>query len=670
MNIVSVISDIWERRKKTIRGAAIGLGVLFGLFLIIEVFFYSSSAFFPKACTVCHYENLAYNTWKGSTHKNVSCSQCHHYRPGLYSSFIAKYWSGFYSGHPYVDVKDESCFSCHGKEILNDTLTFKNNVHFLHADHYNRVNRTVELRCSSCHTALEGGGHMQVSEETCFLCHFKGVKRGQAYTGCPSCHGTPKEIIQHGGFVFSHESYLRVGVTCDQCHINVAKGTGEVPRRICRDCHVERMKEYSNAFKVHEIHVGKLDLRCNRCHTEIQHGDIQLVETLEVRCENCHGTSHSNQKEMYMGTGGKGIPNVPSRMFAAQVSCEGCHPRMTAEHPMTPKQELQAKRQACVRCHGKGFDRMLDDWLKVMNRLTREVKPIIDQAQRTVKHINPANPKAAQLKSLLEDAIFDYRFVVNGRGAHNIDYAVRLLKKSVSNVQEALAELGRSAPVVADPVLTTPDGYCMAFCHHIVKPPERVTFERIDFPHKMHVEEVGLECTVCHSPDKHGLRVITKSECMNCHHGQQDLACSTCHVEQQELYTGKIKELHVQGDADVMAQAEVGCDGCHDVSQTGEVLTLVAEACVNCHEEGYDEMVREWHNDLQDEMAEVTALVTKANEKIRSGEISGKAAVELRKRIRKAQGLLRFLDKAKPAHNRALSEDLLSKAKESLQQFL
>ena len=671
MNIVSVIADIWQRRKGTIKALAIVAGVLLAVFLVVEIFFYASSAYFPGACTVCHYEDLTYNSWKESHHSEVSCSECHHYRLGLYTSFVARYWTGLYSGHPIVDVRDEACFKCHGEEIMKDTLTYKNNVHFTHSDHYKKVNRTVELRCSSCHSAFEGPGHMAVSEDNCFLCHFKGAKRGQAYTGCPSCHGTPRDVIQHGGFVFSHESYLRAGVTCDQCHVSVASGTGEVPKRVCRDCHVERLEEYKNAFKIHEIHVSKLDLKCNRCHTEIKHGDIQLVQTLEVRCESCHGTSHSAQKEMYMGSGGRGVPDVPSRMFIAQVSCEGCHPRMTEEHPLTPKQELQEKRKACVRCHGKGFDRMLDDWLREMRKVTGEVKPLIDRARKLVRNLKDSDPEQSQIKSMLEDAIYNYEFVVNGRGAHNIDYAVRLLKKSVDYVQQAMSQLGRSVPPVADPVLTTSDGYCMAFCHHIVKPPVRTEFERIDFPHQLHVEEVGLECTVCHSPDKHGLRVITKSQCMSCHHEQQDLACGVCHVQQKELYTGKLKELGIEGDPDVMAAAEVTCDGCHDVSQEGEVLTMVQEACVTCHDdESYKEMLIEWYNTLQDEMAEVTALIAQANEKIRKGEIQGNKVIELRKRIQKAQKILNFLDKAKPVHNQALSEELLTQAKESLQEFL
>jgi DnaJ-class molecular chaperone len=659
MNWILAISNFWERYRKTIRNVLYVLAALFLVIVLIEVFFHASATYFPGACTACHYEDFAYDAWKKSTHNNLNCAGCHHYRFGMYTGFILKYWAGFYSGHPIVDVKDEACFRCHAEHVMADTVYFRNNVHFNHSEHYRKVNRTVELRCSSCHTALEGKKHMEVSEENCFLCHFKGVKRGQSYTGCPSCHGTPKDIVQHGGYVFSHQSYLRLGVTCDQCHVDVTKGTGNVPERICRDCHVERLKFYGDAFRIHEIHVTRLDLKCFRCHTAIEHGEIRLVETLEVTCERCHGTSHSMQKEMYMGTGGRGVPDVPSRMFAAQVACDGCHPKMGEAGKLSPAEDLRLKRESCVRCHGEGFDRMLDDWLREMQQLVREVRPFVQRGTRLAQSVPENRVNAGKIKDLVEEAQYNLKFVVEGRGVHNIDYAVRLLKRSVEDVQQAFRLAGRAAPSVKDAVLTTSDGYCTAFCHHIVKPKKQLTFERIDFPHRMHSAELGLECTTCHSPDKHGLRVITKTECMNCHHEQQDIACTTCHVEQNELYTGNIRELGISDQPDVMAEAEVECSGCHDVSQSGEVLGLVAEACTSCHEEGYDEMLREWYNNLQDLMSRVIVWKQETQDKLRRGDIPKNQILEVRRKLSRAEKVLAFLEKARPVHNQALAEELL-----------
>ena len=51
-------------------------------------------------------------------------------------------------------------------------------------------------------------------------------------------------------------------------------------------------------------------------------------------------------------------------------------------------------------------------------------------------------------------------------------------------------------------------------------PADKVFFKEmeIQFPHALHVKDVGIECTKCHSPEKHKMRIVTKSECMKCHH--------------------------------------------------------------------------------------------------------------------------------------------------------
>ncbi len=72
-----------------------------------------------------------------------------------------------------------------------------------------------------------------------------------------------------------------------------------------------------------------LKVDCQECHAPIQHGKVELVEPLEVRCESCHIRQHNLRKLMYIGTGGKLVPDLPSRMFAAQVSCTGCHVHVT-----------------------------------------------------------------------------------------------------------------------------------------------------------------------------------------------------------------------------------------------------------------------------------------------------------------------------------------------------
>jgi hypothetical protein len=96
-----------------------------------------------------------------------------------------------------------------------------------------------------------------------------------------------------------------------------------------------------------------------------------------------------------------------------------------------------------------------------------------------------------------------------------------------------------------DWLLGTPDGYCSILCHERVGAPEEIHFAEMkhDFPHQMHVEDIGIECTTCHSPDKHKMSIISRDECMNCHHEEQQIDCRHCHNEQDTIFRGMARDM-------------------------------------------------------------------------------------------------------------------------------
>ena len=79
-------------------------------------------------------------------------------------------------------------------------------------------------------------------------------------------------------------------------------------------------------------------------------------------------------------------------------------------------------------------------------------------------------------------------------------------------------------------ILASPSAYCAILCHARVMPADKVFFKEMElqFPHALHVKDVGIECTKCHSPEKHKMRIVTKSECMKCHHENKDIDCGHC----------------------------------------------------------------------------------------------------------------------------------------------
>jgi hypothetical protein len=226
--------------------------------------------------------------WKTSKHNKVTCVQCH-YPPGFRDTIWVKYqaltqvvkWATqTYSSKPFAEVEDASCLrsGCHERRLLESEskVVFKRGIIFDHRPHLQEVRRGRQLRCTSCHSQIVVGTHIEVTESTCFLCHFKGMKTGRELTpiaGCTGCHQPPKGDIRVGSVRFNHEEIMRRGVACQKCHLNVVQGEGEAPRERCFTCHnqPEKLKRYPDTPFIHDFHVAGHNIDCMRCHTEVKH---------------------------------------------------------------------------------------------------------------------------------------------------------------------------------------------------------------------------------------------------------------------------------------------------------------------------------------------------------------------------------------------------------------
>ena len=240
----------------------------------------------PKLCNSCHIMEPYVNAWKTSKHKDVTCVQCH-YPPGLRDTIWVKYqaisqvvkWATqTYSSKPFAEVEDASCLrsGCHDRRLLQGKVTFKRGIVFDHKPHLEQSRRGRQLRCTSCHSQIVVGTHIEVTETTCFLCHFKGLKTSRELSplgGCPGCHQPPKGDIQIGSVRFNHEEIVKRGVGCDKCHLNVVEGDGEAPRERCFTCHnqPDKLQRYPDTAFVHDFHVAGHNIECTRCHTPIKH---------------------------------------------------------------------------------------------------------------------------------------------------------------------------------------------------------------------------------------------------------------------------------------------------------------------------------------------------------------------------------------------------------------
>jgi nitrate/TMAO reductase-like tetraheme cytochrome c subunit len=240
----------------------------------------------PLLCNSCHIMKPYVAAWKTSKHSKVTCVKCH-YPPGFRDTIWVKYqalaqvvkWATqTYSSKPFAEVEDASCLrsGCHERRLLQGKVVFKRGIVFDHKPHLEEIRRGRQLRCTSCHSQIVVGTHIEVTEATCFLCHFKGMKTGRELHplgGCPGCHQPPKGDIRVGSMKFNHEDIVRRGVACQKCHLNVVEGDGEAPRERCFSCHNEpdKLKRYLDTPFLHDFHVSGKNIDCARCHTEIKH---------------------------------------------------------------------------------------------------------------------------------------------------------------------------------------------------------------------------------------------------------------------------------------------------------------------------------------------------------------------------------------------------------------
>lgn len=248
----------------------------------------------PLLCNSCHIMKPYVDAWKTSKHADVTCVQCH-YPPGFRDTIWVKYqaltqvvkWATqTYSSKPFAEIEDASCLrsGCHDRRLLQGATVFKRGIVFDHKPHLEEPRRGRQLRCTSCHSQIVVGTHIEVTASSCYLCHFKGTKTARELHpigGCPGCHRAPQGELQIESVRFNHKEIVQRGVACEKCHLNVIEGDGAAPRERCFTCHnqPEKLDRYPDTAFLHDFHVASHNIECARCHTEIVH---RLPPRLEV----------------------------------------------------------------------------------------------------------------------------------------------------------------------------------------------------------------------------------------------------------------------------------------------------------------------------------------------------------------------------------------------------
>lgn len=613
----------------------------------------------PGFCSNCHYMEPYYESWKNSSHSDVTCTDCH-FPPGLRNSIKGKftalsmlvnYFTGVYKkSKPRAEISDDSCMrsGCHETRTLTGKVTFKEEIIFDHAPHLKNLRRGKKLRCTSCHSQIVQGSHISVTESTCFLCHFKDPTSPDSLHECTHCHEAPtKESFQGAAIKYNHTTVVEKNIECQKCHGQMVIGDGAVPKNRCDYCHaeLEKLSLYNDVEFMHRNHITDHKIECQQCHTDIQHKSVSRTELVKPDCQGCHPDFHKAQLILFSGTGAKGLPRHPSTMFESGLNCQGCHIfHQPVENFKEKGVTFLASAESCEPCHGKGYDRIIKNWKQQTQKKLDQLSGVIDWVQRTLAR-HRTNKQYDTAREKLNDALYNYKLVKFGNAIHNIAFANQIMEKAYELAREGLELVDPSAgmPYFERANKLVP-GEC-ANCHTGVERTEKRVFGWI-FPHYKHLVTRGLTCGRCHSNvQKHGQLIIGKQDCMGCHHQEKKSDCKDCHQIQHSIYFSRL-EFSTFKIPNPMAP-EVACIDCHQDDQKN-IYRSGKKECSNCHEAEYEEFFEDW-------TGESTRLLIELKEKIKTNKLKkGDKAVET----------LRLLERdgSRGIHNPELYEKLIREA--------
>jgi hypothetical protein len=377
-------------------------------------------------------------------------------------------------------------------------------------------------------------------------------------------------------------------------------------------------------------------------------------------CVACHIDKHRGVQRLYAGTGGRGAPASPDRMFEVGVQCTACHstPRSPDGARDIAGQNFVVTDQACATCHGDRYRGLVDRWRTGLGSMRETVA---SKASTVRKALGSGDAKKeAAARRLLDDAEHNVRLVTLAHGAHNAFYAANLLRRADAWVGEAGTLLGQPART-QDALIR--GGYCGTLCHEPlgVKLRETVSFRGQPLPHGRHATELGATCTTCHSADAHKKLAATPATCRACHHNPQNERCESCHRDQTAFYRGTLKTTLAPVTPNVMAAA-VACTNCHDFSKP-QPRAAIKEACAGCHDTTYLPLLTEWTKSGPTQLKAATDAVAAAEQAVATARRAGRGTTAADARIREARDALALVRAGGIAHNPLAAFTLLTRAR-------
>jgi hypothetical protein len=595
--------------------------LFFGIYILLFIIILAASAEFtsrPSFCPTCHYMETFYQSWRTSAHNKIDCVECH-FEPGISGTIrgklnglvqIVNYVSMSYKKRkPWAEIPDNTCArsGCHETQALQDTTYNFKGIQFNHKHHLQELRRGKTLKCTSCHSQIVQGSHIEVTETTCFTCHFKKSDdpehKYEKLSNCITCHDWKSKTKEEmAAYRYDHTVVAQNNIPCTGCHTNTIAGNGDVGKERCFQCHfeTERLDKYDDTKFMHETHITKHTMKCFVCHSPIQHSIQKIDPKSPPDCISCHTNAHTSQVSLFTGENGNNVEKSPSVMYLNGINCKGCH--ILHETDTKDINTSKANVNSCEQCHGKGYDNLVKTWKEATEKRVAVINSIYKTVSFQVNSSKSSNIQEAQ--KLVDDAFHNIRIVEVGKSVHNITFSDKLLVAAYDLMKKSLTVIGSplNLPMFTPSSELIPNE-CYS-CHSGIQEISKKKFD-MNFSHNMHIVKEKIVCEKCHSNvQKHGELVINKEGCNSCHHnkGKTNESCAKCHDFQNTMYDGNYFK---KNQPDYMKQGGVNCIDCHAIGD--KILKPKNDICIKCHDDSYKSTADDWKNDVKKLIKEAEA---------------------------------------------------------------
>ncbi len=346
-------------------------------------------------------------------------------------------------------------------------------------------------------------------------------------------------------------------------------------------------------------------------------------------------------------------------MFTIHIDCIACHRK--GEGSPFLQIERYAERtlaEACVDCHGEGFDDTLKHWKSLLSKMENETQERIFNAQKVLyefETVKGGSPEFKKAKTLLNEARHNYSFVLLGKGVHNIEYALKLLNEANNKSEKVIAILNKNYK----PKEFQTRMNCTGLCHIGIER-RTVPFNDTKFSHATHVGRNQLKCLDCHSPRQNHGKTFLKI-CVECHHGKEKRKpkCEDCHISVKRLLEGKEGIGVKERPSNKLEKLE--CVDCHPgvIQKKKESFETIKRRCMECHDQSYGEKVIQWKNTYETLIKKITPRIIRLREEIERIDQRGGHTFVYRKLFGEAEFNYNLVKKGNGIHNLEYSEELI-----------